>query len=113
MTKHIRTALGTALFLSIGVALMACAPGPTRSQRDEASLTPIHAPQAPPALQGVRSDEALDRASERAARPTPGLSNPCRDDGDSCVQGAALCRARGGTVIPLACNDPALVCCAL
>jgi hypothetical protein len=113
MTKTIRMALGTLQFLSIAAALAACAPRPADSQRDEASLAPIQAPGATRASPGVRTDGVPDGESASSVRPAPGLSNPCRDDGDSCVQGAALCRARGGTVIPLACNDPALVCCAL
>jgi len=41
------------------------------------------------------------------------LNNPCINDGDSCVQSAAVCRLRGGTVFPLSCGSTGLICCAL
>lgn len=95
MIKQIRSALAITLLLATITALAACTPSPAGARRSE------------PALAASSPEVSLLPSSP------PSANNPCTQDGDSCVQGAALCRARGGSVLPLACSSPGAVCCAL
>lgn len=95
MTKTICSVLGSALLVSMIAALTASMSSPADVQRNESTLATSSSDVSPPLSSPL------------------GLNNPCILDGDSCVQGASLCRLRGGTVLPLACGSPDLVCCAL
>jgi hypothetical protein len=110
MTKQIRPVLASAWFLSMAAGLLACMAPPAESQDDESTLPTV---ETGPASLALPSKGTSSGESPTALNASANAISPCRQDGDVCLESAALCRFRGGIVLPLDCNPGTGICCGL